>query len=112
MTKDPVTFKDIDPGLASLHPGVPRSPALMYAPAEIHNQGEVWCAALWDARANLITKHGFAAGNRLILQLVTDAMNLTPANPTFTQARDAVLQAESVAAFVTAIDDGTFSFRW
>jgi hypothetical protein len=25
---------------------------------------------------------------------------------------DAVLQAESVAAFVTAIDAGTFSFRW
>jgi hypothetical protein len=32
----------------------------------------------------------------LILQLVTDGMNLTPPNPTFTQARNAIIQADLV----------------
>ena len=58
--------------------------------------GEVWCVTLWEARANLINKHGWAAGNQLILQLVTDGMNLSPANPNFLQARDAILQADQV----------------
>ena len=63
---------------------------------EIHDQGEIWCAALWDARANLINQYGFTNGNQLMLQLATDGMRLTPANPTFLQARDAILQADLV----------------
>ena len=31
---------------------------------EVHNQGEVWCVMLWEARANLIDQHGWATGNR------------------------------------------------
>lgn len=93
---DPGTFKDIDPNQASLHTGVPINPVIGNLANEIHNQGEIWCAALWDARANLINKYGFATGNQLILQLVTDGMNLTPANPTFIQARDGILQADLV----------------
>jgi uncharacterized repeat protein (TIGR01451 family) len=97
MTRNPLTFKDIDPGQASTHPGIPISPIFGGSPAdEVHNQGEVWCVTLWDARANLIEKHGFEAGNQLILQLVTDGMNLSPANPNFLQARDAIIQADRV----------------
>ncbi len=96
MTKDPGTLKDIDPGQADPHFGVPMNPVIANTANEIHNQGEIWCAALWDARANLIAKYGFTNGNRLILQLVTDGMTLTPANPTFVQARDAILQADLV----------------
>jgi hypothetical protein len=96
MTKNPETFKDIDPSQAAFHSGIPRSPVIPNSPTEIHNMGEIWCGALWDARANLINKYGFAAGNHLILQLLTDAMNLTPANPNFIQARDAVIQADLV----------------
>ena len=97
LAKDPVTFKDIDPNQADPHAGVPLSPAANAQPGEIHNQGEVWCAALWDARANLIQLHGAPAGNQMMLQLVTDAMNLTPPNPTFIQARDALIQADMIA---------------
>src|SRR6185503_9072588 len=97
LTKNPLTFKDIDPAQASAHAGVPKSPVVGGGGAdEVHNQGEVWCVTLWEARANLITKHGFTAGNQLILQLVTDGMNLSPANPNFLQARDAILQADLV----------------
>jgi hypothetical protein len=93
--KDPVTFKDIDPNQADPHNGVPENPAISNPADEIHNQGEIWGAALWDARANLINQYGFS-GNQLMLQLVTDGMNLTPPNPTFVEARDAVIQADIV----------------
>ena len=94
--KNPLTFKDIDPAQASAHTGIPRSPIIGTTANEVHNMGEVWCVTLWDARANLINKYGWAVGNQLMLQLVTDGMNLSPANPTFLQARDAILQADQV----------------
>ena len=96
MTKNPLTFRDIDPTQASLHSGVPRNPVIPTSASEVHNSGEVWCVALWEARANLIAKFGFAVGNQLTLQLVTDGMKLSPANPNFLQARDAILQADLV----------------
>ena len=96
MTKNPLTFKDIDPAQASSHAGVARSPIIGSTASEVHNMGEVWCMVLREARANLISRHGWASGNQLILQLVTDGMNLSPANPNFLQARDAILQADLV----------------
>jgi hypothetical protein len=97
LAVNPLTFKDIDAAQISDHNGVPRSPlwAGSYA-GEVHNMGEVWCVTLWEARARLIGKYGYATGNELILQLVTDGMKLSPPNPTFTQARDAILQADQV----------------
>jgi len=96
LTKNPLTFKDIDPAQASSHSGVPISSVGGGAADEVHNQGEVWCAALWEARANLIAKHGWTNGNHLILQLVTDGMNLAPGDPTFLEARDAIIQADLI----------------
>ncbi len=96
MTKNPLTFKDIDPTQASPHSGVPHSPIIGDTANEVHNMGEVWCVTLWEARASLINKYGWAAGNNLMLQLVTDGMKLGPANPNFLQARDAIIQADLV----------------
>jgi hypothetical protein len=99
MTKNPLTFKDIDPTQASIHPGVPISP--LFSPAspldadEVHNAGEVWCVTLWECRANLIKKLG-AAGNDIMLQLMVDGMKLGPANPSYLEARDAILLADRV----------------
>ncbi len=94
--KNPLTFRDIDPAQASAHAGIPKSPVAGGAANEVHNMGEVWCVTLWEARANLIGRYGAAVGNQLMLQLVTDGMNLSPANPTFLQARDAIIQADQV----------------
>ncbi len=96
MTKNPLTFKDIDPAQASAHVGIPRSPVIPTTANEVHNMGEVWCMTLREAWAKLVTKHGWATGNQLVLQLVTDGMNLSPANPNFLQARNAILQADLV----------------
>ena len=96
LAKSPLTFKDIDPAQASSHPGVPVNALFVGDPSEVHSQGEVWCVTLWDMRANLIGKHGFTVGNELTLQLVTDGMKLSPVNPNFIQARDAIIQADLV----------------
>lgn len=96
MNKNPLTFKDIDPAQASAHTGIPRSPIIGSTANEVHNMGEVWCVTLREARASLINKYGWAVGNQLMLQIVTDGMNLSPANPNFLQARDAILQADLV----------------
>lgn len=99
LLKNPLTLRDIDPSQASAHAGIPYNPIFGVPnamPDRVHNQGEVWCVTLWEARANLIAKHGHALGNERMLQLVTDGMKLAPANPTFLQARDAVIQADLV----------------
>ncbi|MGA4645536.1 M36 family metallopeptidase [Limisphaera sp. 4302-co] len=99
MSKNPLTFKDIDPNQISPYPGIPRNPIWPYNPQEAseeHNQGEVWCAILWEVRANLIRKYGYP-GNELMLQLVTDGLKLCPPNPNFVEARDAIILADLVA---------------
>ncbi|MEK0447189.1 MAG: hypothetical protein RLZZ399_2510, partial [Verrucomicrobiota bacterium] len=78
MVKNPLTLKRIEGSSA------------------VHFMGEVWCVTLWEVRANLIAKHGWEVGNEMTLQLVTDGMKLSPVNPTFLQARDAILQADLV----------------
>jgi hypothetical protein len=100
LNKNPLTLKDIDPSRASPHTGIPLSPRYSSSnsdPSQVHGQGEVWCATLWEVRAALINRLGAVAGNQMVLQLVTDGMKLSPANPTFLQARNAIIQADLVA---------------
>jgi extracellular elastinolytic metalloproteinase len=72
---------------------------------EPHNTGELWTQVLWDMNWNLINKFGFdpdlkkgyqtgGAGNLLALQLVMDGLKIQPVNPTFIEARDAILAAD------------------
>mgnify|MGYP002858231704 CR=1 FL=1 len=98
MTKNPHTFRDIDPNQVDWHVSVPRNPtyAATQDASQVHYVGTVWATTLWDIRANLILKHGFAIGNERALFLVTEGMKLGPANPNFIQARDGILQAALV----------------
>ena len=97
MTKNPLTFGDIDPNLFFLEPGVPQSPRSTLAnnpnPRQRHSIGTVWSTILWEVRANMINKHGFA-GNDMIMQLIVDAMKISPPDPNFVQARDSILLAD------------------
>ncbi len=63
---------------------------------EVHRIGEIWCNTLWEMRASLIKKYGFAEGQRQSLQLVVDGLKLTPNGPGFIEARDAILLADRV----------------
>ncbi len=106
-------------GQVSTGPGIRRQPysynltidpitfAAYNSSNEVHNVGEIWSSALWDMAWLLMDKYGFnptisqgyspgGAGNLLAMKLVMDALKLQPANPSFTQARDAIIQADTV----------------
>jgi len=61
---------------------------------EGHADGEIWAAALWDIRRSLIDRYGEAAGARRADELVVEGMMLTPPQPSFTDARDGLLEAD------------------
>jgi cysteine-rich repeat protein len=70
-----------------------------------HGVGEVWAASLWEMYWNLVTAYGFdedlvggSGGNNKTLELVVDGLKLQPCNPTFLEARDAILLAESTGS--------------
>jgi extracellular elastinolytic metalloproteinase len=58
-----------------------------------HQTGEVWCAALLMMVRRIRAVLGDVDGYRLGWQMVVDGLKLTPANPTFLEARDAILLA-------------------
>ena len=61
---------------------------------EVHADGEIWTAVLWDLHRSLVTKHGLAQGGEIAARLVTDGMPLTAPDPSFLDARDAILTAD------------------
>ena len=61
---------------------------------QVHNIGEIWCATLMEWTRRVVS----ALGNKerayaIVWQSVMDGLKLTPVNPSFLDARDAVLQA-------------------
>jgi hypothetical protein len=68
-----------------------------------HGGGEIWAATLLDLFWNFVDQYGFdediytgTSGNNIVIQLVVDAMKIQPANPTFLDARDAILIADQI----------------
>jgi extracellular elastinolytic metalloproteinase len=53
---------------------------------QVHRDGEVWAATLWDLRTQL----GAAITDRIVLE----GMKFTPCSPSFLNARDGILQAD------------------
>ncbi|SEP99947.1 M36 family metallopeptidase [Microlunatus flavus] len=54
--------------------------------AEVHASGEIWGQTLWDLRRTL--------GHKVTGALVTRAMELSPADPSFLDMRNAIVQAD------------------
>ncbi len=93
---NPLTFADIDQTKMNLADGA--FPAMFGAHIssnadQVHAAGEVWSSALWEVRARFVQRLGGSVGNRKALQLVTDAMKISPINPSFLQSRDAIIAA-------------------
>jgi extracellular elastinolytic metalloproteinase len=63
------------------------------AGAEVHADGEIWTATLWDLRKDLVARYGEQAGGLIAEHLVTDAMPLTVNDPSMLDARDGILAA-------------------
>lgn len=87
LAENPLTFGDIRGNSLSIPHGI----------------GTVWCAALWEVYWNLVAEYGWdpdlyrgTGGNNVALDLVIEGMKLQPENPTYLEARDAILLADQV----------------
>jgi extracellular elastinolytic metalloproteinase len=61
---------------------------------EVHADGEIWTATLWELRKRLVAQYGQAQGSEVAARLVTDAMPLSAPDPSFLDMRDAILAAD------------------
>ena len=71
-----------------------RRRAVSSANAEVHNTGEVWATMLWECYANLLNDTGrltFAQAQERMKRYLVGAYKMTPTDPTFVSARDALL---------------------
>jgi hypothetical protein len=96
---NPLTFNDIDSTKIDVTDGA--YPAGIFGGGntdQVHKMGEVWSSALWEVRARFVGRHGWAIGNRKVLQIVTDGMKLAPTSPNFLQERDAIIAAALASA--------------
>ncbi len=92
LPHNPLTFADIDANQSDISDGA-FNPRFLPTADQVHAIGEVWSVALWEIRARMIQRLGWEAGNRRILQFVTDGMKLAPLGPTPISERDAMIAA-------------------
>ncbi len=97
LSVNPLTFKHI-----GVDQPVPPSPSAYdwlsrsLANAEVHTAGEVWSAAMWECARNILVAKPaarFEQTRRRFLGDVVAGFKLFPADPTYTEARDAMLYA-------------------
>lgn len=109
MTKNPLTFGHIANGVT-----LPVGPPISFGAsgsnnAEVHNSGEVWTTMLWECYASLLRdtqgaapRLTFSEAQTRMKNYLVAAYKMTPVNPTFLEARDALL----VAAYTYDSEDG------
>jgi len=100
-TTSPLTWADTDQTTYNESGGIAVSPLGfgLNGALEVHNVGEIWANTLWEVRSRIIAANAgdVPTGNQKMLQIVTDGLKMTPINPTFTQARDAIIDADCAA---------------
>jgi hypothetical protein len=94
MDKNPFTFQHIRKS-AKLPTGVPLAPTSVDM-SEVHNVGEIWAETLFEAYVNVIEAgrkagRSFEETKRRMADYVVAGMKAAPAEPTFTEQRDAIL---------------------
>jgi subtilisin-like proprotein convertase family protein len=106
---NPLTWADVDDVTNNIGGGITPSPLNFNGNGgcEVHNIGEIWCNTLWEVRSRIIADPAIGngnvpAGNNRMLQIVTDAMKMTPINPSFIDARDAIIAADAATNAATS----------
>jgi uncharacterized repeat protein (TIGR01451 family) len=98
---NPHTWEDIDDVTFDLTGGIPGDPrnASITGAMQVHNAGTIWANSLWEVRSRVIADPAGAngdvpTGNTTMLQIVTDGLKMTPIDPSFTDGRDALFDAD------------------
>ena len=102
VKKNPLLFRHIEDDVALPDPGNGGPPTASGQTnsrnSGSHNSGEVWCTMLWECYASLLNDSRYTfeeAQDRMKAYLVA-SFKLTPPNPTYTEARDALLAVADV----------------
>ncbi|HYO66609.1 MAG TPA: myxosortase-dependent M36 family metallopeptidase [Archangium sp.] len=90
MARNGLTFRHISDGVA-LPTSAPMSPGGVNS--QVHNSGEVWATMLWECYVSLLRAHPFDEAQRRMKSYLVNGLKLTPAAPTFLEARDAIIAA-------------------
>jgi large repetitive protein len=108
LSKDPLTLQHIQNGSP-----LPANVPIAYGEdgsfnAEVHSAGEVWATMLWECYAALLRdpRYSFTAAQTRMRRYLVASLKLTPPDPTFLEARDAVLAA------ALASDEGDYRLFW
>ena len=97
LQKNGTTFKFIN---TAFNPGdvdFPWGGSTADDPAEVHNTGEIWASMLWDCYASLLNAYSFTEAQQRMKDYLVAAYKVTPAYPTFVEARDALLQVAAAS---------------
>ncbi|WP_338023584.1 myxosortase-dependent M36 family metallopeptidase [Archangium primigenium] len=89
MTKNALTFRHIANGQA-----LPTTAPIVVnsnANSQFHNSGEIWATMLWECYASLLRAHPFADAQARMKSYLVNGYKMTPAAPTYLEARDAVI---------------------
>lgn len=89
------TFKHIADGEATPDGGAGASNS------EVHNAGEIWANAMFECYVGLLTdpRHSFTEAQSRMRDYIIGGFKMTPANATYTEARDAVLSVALASDF-------------
>lgn len=90
FTKNPLTFKHISDGVA-----LPTTAPIKAngANSQVHNTGEIWATMLWECYVSLLRAHPFQEAQDRMKSYLVNGYKMTPVNPTFVEARNAILAA-------------------
>lgn len=98
MTKNPLTLKHIASGTPLPNSPIPPSGGLTgTGNSEVHNAGEIWATMLWECYASLLNAHPFDEAQDRMKRYLVAAYKATPNQPTYLEARDAVLATVAAA---------------
>lgn len=61
--------------------------------SEVHNSGEIWANMMWECYVGLLNdpRHSFAEAQKRMQDYIIAGFKMTPADATYTEARDAIL---------------------
>lgn len=92
QTKNALSFRHIMDGVA-LPTGVPFNGNTGLPNSQVHNSGEIWATMLWESYTSLLRAHPFQEAQDRMKSYLVNGYKLTPAAPTYLEARDAIIAA-------------------
>lgn len=96
--KNPLSFRHIGKGVQT--PLSPRPRFVAPDASEVHATGEVWTEMLWECAVRLLRSGRYTVpqAQKKMLGYLVAALKATPLQPTFTEARDALLAVTRAAS--------------